>query len=227
MACIPATLPPPALPRDAERSAKRAPTAKREGNPTATLLGAPVERLFGGRRQRTTGLKVSIADQASLSTAAAYAAPAWLAALLWHRVPPALEHRDGFAFAATPDASRRRDYRCTENQPSMERRCSALPPWSPFRYHGSFLNRARCDWVPPPVHDCRACQFQASVMHRLPASRIRLMSPQRLASRASNYRAVCSERSPRTTTGPFAAEATTGSATMACIPATPLTAGIF
>ena len=60
----------------------------------------------------------------------------------------------------------------------------------------------------------------ASVMHRLPASRSVLMSQQRLASRASNYQAVCSARSPRTTTGPFAADATTGSATTACIPAT-------
>ena len=102
-------------------------------------------RLFGGRRQRTMGLKVSIADQASLSTAAAYAAQAWLAALLWHCVPPALEHRDGFVFPVTADAPRRRDYRWTEDHPSMERRCSALPPLSPFAYHGSCLNRARCN----------------------------------------------------------------------------------
>ena len=75
-------------------------------------------------------------------------------------------------------------------------------------------------WGTTDVHYCRACQFQPSVMRRLRASRTGLMSPQELASRASNYRPVRAARNPRTTIGPFAASATTGSATRACIPET-------
>ena len=176
--------------------------------------------LFGGRRQRTTGLKLTIGNQACPCTTAAYAAQAWLAA-------PSVTLR-----TTCPRTPRRlrlsADPRCTAparlplsagsdfdgeevlSTPTLDSVCVPL----------RFTQRRTPGRGTTDVHYCRACQFQPSVMRRLRASRTGLMSPQELASRASNYRPVRAARNPRTTIGPFAASATTGSATRACIPET-------
>ena len=143
-----------------------------------------------------------------------------LAALLRHRVPPALEYRHGFDFPPTCNAPRQRDYRCLRDLTSMERRGSALPPRIAFAYHCPVCTEARRVRVPRTfttaarvvslIYGCAICE------RVIPA----LMSLQELASRSSNCRSARAARDPRTTTGPFASFAQAASAARACIPET-------
>jgi hypothetical protein len=120
-----------------------------------------------------------------------------------------------FRLSTEPDAPRQRDYRCLLDLTSMGRRCSALRPWTAFAYHCASLSGAH-----PGGHHRRSLPVRvsrsatsdaplASESHRVGVST-------GAESRASCSRSVCAARNPRTTTGPFAAPTTLGSATSAC-----------
>ena len=91
--------------------------------------------------------------ETSLSDAVAYAALACVAALsvtlrtTRPRTPTRLR------VSGAPDAPGQRDYRSVVDQTSTERRRSALPPLTPFPYHGAWFSRANHEGVPQHVDD--------------------------------------------------------------------------